>query len=96
MKIRYLKIRINTGHKTYGTDIPFPTKGLTILRADNTAGKSTCIKAMLMAACPRKLFARDRGVCAAASVPEAVLVDTHVPDTEQVHGEVFPQPGAGG
>jgi hypothetical protein len=48
MKIRHLRIRINTDKGLHGTDIEFPN-GLVILRADNTMGKSTCIQAILVA-----------------------------------------------
>lgn len=48
MKIRHLRIRINTENGPHGADINFPD-GLVVLRADNTMGKSTCIQAILVA-----------------------------------------------
>lgn len=48
MRIRYLKIRINTDKGLHGTDIEFPN-GLVVLRADNSMGKSTCIQSILVA-----------------------------------------------
>lgn len=48
MKIRHLRIRINTENGPHGVDIDFPD-GLVVLRADNTMGKSTCVQAILVA-----------------------------------------------
>lgn len=48
MKVRHLRIRINTDIGPHGVDIDFPD-GLVILRADNSMGKSTCIQAILVA-----------------------------------------------
>ena len=48
MRIRQLRIRVNTDKGLFGTDIPFDD-GLVILRAENSMGKSTCLKAILVA-----------------------------------------------
>ena len=48
MRIRYLRIRINTDKGLHGVDIEFPD-GLIVLRADNSMGKSTCVQAILVA-----------------------------------------------
>ena len=48
MRLRHLRIRINTDLGLHGTDIEFPD-GLVVLWADNTMGKSTCIKSALVA-----------------------------------------------
>ncbi len=48
MRIRWLRIRVNTDKGLFGTDIPFDD-GLVILRAENSTGKSTCLKAILVA-----------------------------------------------
>lgn len=48
MQIRALRIRISTDQGLHGVDIPFEN-GLVILRADNSMGKSTCIKSILIA-----------------------------------------------
>lgn len=48
LEIRYLKLRINTSDGPYGVEIPF-TKGLFIIHADNTSGKSTCLQAIIYA-----------------------------------------------
>ncbi len=48
MRLRHLKIRIMTDKGLHGTDISFPD-GLVVLWADNSMGKSTCIRAVLVA-----------------------------------------------
>ena len=48
MRIRHLRIRMVTQDGLYGADIPFED-GLCVLRADNSMGKSTCIRSMLVA-----------------------------------------------
>lgn len=48
MRIRRLQIRVTTADGLHGTTIDFPD-GLVLLWADNTMGKSTCLKAVLYA-----------------------------------------------
>ena len=48
MRIRHLRLRISTDMGLHGTDIPFPD-GLVVLWADNSMGKSTCLRAILVA-----------------------------------------------
>ena len=48
MRIRHLQIRIKTEKGLFGTDIPF-NNGLTILRAGNSMGKSTCVRCIMVA-----------------------------------------------
>ena len=48
MKIRFLAIRVQTSDGLYGTDIEFPD-GLVVVWADNSMGKSTCVKSILIA-----------------------------------------------
>ncbi len=48
MRLRHLRIRINTDLGLHGTDITFPD-GLVVLWADNTMGKSTCLNSALVA-----------------------------------------------
>jgi len=47
MRIRHLRIRVNTVKGLFGTDIKFPN-GLVVLWADNSMGKSTCLKSILV------------------------------------------------
>ena len=48
MKIRQLTIKLQTSDGPYGTTITFPD-GLVIVWADNSMGKSSCVKALLVA-----------------------------------------------
>lgn len=48
LKIRHLRLRSVTTSGTFAANIPFG-KGVTILRADNSMGKSTCIQSIVYA-----------------------------------------------
>lgn len=48
MRFRHLKISVQTSDGPYGTDIEFPN-GLVVVWADNSMGKSTCVKAIIVA-----------------------------------------------
>jgi hypothetical protein len=48
MRFRRLKISLQTTDGTYGTTLEFPD-GLVVIWADNSMGKSTCVRAMLVA-----------------------------------------------
>ena len=48
MRLRHLRIRIQTSNGLYGTDIPFPD-GMVVIWADNSMGKSTCVKSVMVA-----------------------------------------------
>lgn len=48
LRLRHLRLRANTSGGLYGADISFGA-GLTVIWADNTKGKSTCMQGMLYA-----------------------------------------------
>jgi hypothetical protein len=48
MRLRQLNVRVQTDDGPYGTNIDFPD-GLVVVWADNSMGKSTCAKAILVA-----------------------------------------------
>lgn len=48
LRLRQLHLRVQTEQGLYGTRIPFGD-GLTLLRADNNMGKSTCVQAIIYA-----------------------------------------------
>ena len=48
MRLRQLQINISTTDGPYGTTVPFPD-GLVVFWADNSMGKSTCARAILVA-----------------------------------------------
>ena len=55
LRIRRLKLFVVTADGDFGTDVSFPD-GLVLLRADNTSGKSTCIKAAVYALGLERMF----------------------------------------
>lgn len=48
VSLRRLRIQISTSKGLFGIDIPFQ-KGLVVVRAENTSGKSTCVQAIVYA-----------------------------------------------
>ncbi len=48
MRLRHLRIRVMTDQGLFGVDLPF-SDGLFVLRAENSMGKSTCLRAILVA-----------------------------------------------
>src|SRR5262249_40664289 len=48
MKLRHLRLRVQTTDGPYGTDISFPD-GLVVIWADNSMGKSTCVRSIMVA-----------------------------------------------
>lgn len=48
LRLRRLKVVVDTVKGTWGVDIPF-SLGLNVIRADNSAGKSTCFNAVIYA-----------------------------------------------
>lgn len=48
MRLRRLQLRLQTSDGPYGTTLDFPD-GLVVVWADNTKGKSTCVKSILVA-----------------------------------------------
>lgn len=48
LHLKFLKLHIVTPKGLYGVEIPFKD-GLTVLRADNSTGKSTCVQAIIYA-----------------------------------------------
>lgn len=55
LRIRRLKLLVVTENDKYGADIVFPD-GLLLLRAENTSGKSTCLKAIVYALGLERMF----------------------------------------
>src|SRR5258707_4689972 len=48
MRLRQLQLRLLTADGPYGTTLDFPD-GLVVVWADNSMGKSTCVKSILVA-----------------------------------------------
>lgn len=55
MRIRRLKIEVTTERGPFLAEMEFPS-GLVIIRADNTSGKSTCLKSMIYALGLERMF----------------------------------------
>ena len=55
LRIRRLRLLVVTEQDNYGADIVFPD-GLVLLRAENTSGKSTCLKAIVYALGLERMF----------------------------------------
>lgn len=61
LRFRHLRMRAVTAEGTYGADVPFGS-GLTVLWADNTKGKSTCMQGMLYVLGLEKMLSPRREV----------------------------------
>jgi hypothetical protein len=61
LRFRHLRLRATTAGGTFGADVPF-SEGLTVLWADNTKGKSTCMQGMLYALGLEKMLSPRREV----------------------------------
>ena len=48
MRLRQLRINVGTSDGLYGTTLNFPD-GLVVIRAENSMGKSTCARSILVA-----------------------------------------------
>ena len=46
MRVAHIRLRALTNSGTFGVDIPL-NRGLNVIRADNTSGKSTCLMAVM-------------------------------------------------
>lgn len=82
MKIRRLFIRIQTEDGPYGTTIDFPD-GLVVLWADNTMGKSTCVKSILVALGLEAMLTTSQ-----AELPLPPAVTKAVDDLDGSHGVI--------
>jgi hypothetical protein len=49
LRLRQLEIRVRTMRGIFGVRLPLQPKGLVVVRANNTSGKSTCIQSLIYA-----------------------------------------------
>jgi predicted nucleic acid-binding Zn-ribbon protein len=49
LRLRHLEIRIRTLRGFFGIRLPLQAKGLVVVRANNTSGKSTCVQSLIYA-----------------------------------------------
>lgn len=61
LKLRHLRLRVQTEDGMFGTDIPFGD-GLTVLWADNTKGKSTCVQSIVYALGLERMLSSQREI----------------------------------
>ena len=87
MRLRHLRIRVMTDKGMFGTDIPFED-GLLILRAENSMGKSTCLKAILVALGMEAVLTATR-----TDLPLPPVLKEYVPaadgDAHVIESEIF-------
>jgi len=49
LRLRQLEIRIKTLRGNFGVRLPMKSRGLVVIRANNTSGKSTCVQSLIYA-----------------------------------------------
>lgn len=79
MRFRHLRLRAVTTDGVYGTDISFAS-GLTVLWADNTKGKSTCMQGMLYALGLERMLSARREI----PLPHAMTSYLNTDDDQRV------------
>ncbi len=87
MRLRQLQIRLQTTDGRYGTTLDFPD-GLLVIWADNTTGKSTCMKALLVALGMEAMLTTSQSNL---PLPPAVttLLDSGSDRYEVIESEIF-------
>lgn len=61
LRLRHLRLRVRTTAGLFGADIPF-SNGLTVLWADNTRGKSTCVQSIIYALGLERMLSSQRDI----------------------------------
>lgn len=79
LRFRRLRLRAVTADGVYGTDIPFAS-GLTVLWADNTKGKSTCMQGMLYALGLERMLSPRREI----PLPHAMTTYLNTDDEKRI------------
>lgn len=87
MRFRRLTIRVSTSNGMYGTTLDFPD-GLVVIWADNSMGKSTCVKSMMVALGMEAMLTTQR---ADLPLPPAVKakLDSETGEHDVLESEVF-------
>ena len=76
LKLNQLNLRISTANGLYGATFKFG-RGLFIIGADNTTGKSTCLQAILFALGLERMLSPKR------QIPLAYVMTTRLCDSSQ-------------
>lgn len=79
LRFQHLRLRAVTTDGLYGADIPFAS-GLTVLWADNTMGKSTCMQGMLYALGLERMLSPRREI----PLPHAMTTYLNTDDEKRV------------
>jgi hypothetical protein len=79
MRFRSLRLRAVAANGVYGADVPFDA-GLTVLWADNTKGKSTCMQGMLYALGLERMLSPRREI----PLPRAMTSYLNTDDNKRV------------
>ncbi|MFP2874097.1 hypothetical protein ACLEIY_17925 [Acetobacter tropicalis] len=79
LRLRRLRLRAITPEGVYGADVPFYS-GLTVLWADNTKGKSTCMQGMLYALGLERMLSPKREI----PLPHAMTTYLNTDDEKRV------------
>jgi hypothetical protein len=79
MRFRSLRLRAIAANGVYGADVPF-NAGLTVLWADNTRGKSTCMQGMLYALGMERMLSPRREI----PLPHAMTSYLNTDDNKRV------------
>ena len=79
MRFRTLRLRVIAADGVYGADVPFDA-GLTVLWADNTKGKSTCMQGMLYALGLERMLSPRREI----PLPHAMTSYLNTDDNKRV------------
>jgi hypothetical protein len=78
LRFRHLRLRAETSVGSFGADVPFD-RGLNVLWADNTMGKSTCLQGLLY------VLGLERMLSPRRAIPLPYVMTSHLddPDTGQ-------------
>ncbi|RTM09956.1 MAG: hypothetical protein EKK31_04420 [Hyphomicrobiales bacterium] len=79
LRFRRLRLRAVTSDGVYGADVPFAS-GLTVLWADNTKGKSTCMQGMLYALGLERMLSPRREI----PLPHAMTTYLNTDDDKRI------------
>ncbi|MFS4457883.1 hypothetical protein [Bdellovibrio sp. HCB2-146] len=77
IKIRAVKIVIKAGSRNFGTEIRFQTKGLTVIRAENTSGKSTIYNSIIYSLGLEVILGVSK------HIPLSYIVTDYIPDGDR-------------
>ena len=78
LKVRHLRLRVQTGQGMFGADIPF-SNGLMVVRAENSRGKSTAVQSILFALGLERMITTQPASALTSAMRDRLIYD---PDTK--------------